>query len=99
MPAPQPTQENEVVAPAPTWPGFTGAPGSLVCTLKMMFELGNRMPLITCARLPVAGNAGPCEAAEGIACGPGPGSTMAFSAASSAARSVRPEGNLPTWRI
>src|ERR1700676_5006308 len=98
MPAPQSTQEKAVDAPLPTSPDLIGAPGSLVWTLNTMFELGNRIPIITCCRLPIAGNAGACDEAEAVACGAEPGSTIVFSAASSEPSSVRAAGNLPTLR-
>src|SRR4030095_392093 len=37
------------------------SPGSCPCTLKMMLELGNRMPRINCARFAAGGN-------EGVSC-------------------------------
>src|SRR5260221_436893 len=56
MPAPQSTHENPPLAPA-SKAAFTSF-GSWVWTLKIRFELGNRIPRINCARLPAGGKLG-----------------------------------------
>ena len=84
MPAPQSVHENGALAFTPPETGLGGAPGSFDWTLKMMLELGKRMPRITWFRLPTGGNAGACDANAVTACGLDVVITMAFSAASSA---------------
>src|SRR6267142_3189972 len=97
MPPPQITQ---LKPPADTVPsaGVVGAPGSTLCTVNKIFELGKRIPRITCAMFPAGGKEGACAAfVAGFGGAVFPvGQVIFWSAASSAASSVRPVGNLPT---
>src|SRR5579883_1049175 len=99
MPAPQSTHENAVLAPAPTWFAFAASFGSFVWTLKMIFELGNRMPRINWAKLPAGGNTGPPAADLGVGDAGVPGRMMVLSASSFVLRSARAEGNPPACRM
>ena len=73
-------------------------PGSLICTLKMIFALGNVIPRMIWATFPdgakvtppepAAAAAGAVRDAGNVTCG-----------STAAVKSVFPTGNLPTWRI
>src|ERR1700674_919065 len=97
MPAPQSAQGN---APDAAWTAAgragKGAPGSRPCTLKIKFELGNRMPRITWAIFPAGGKDGVLPAAavvEGRGTDAGAaGNVICFSTASSAPSSACPAG-------
>src|SRR5579871_1660976 len=101
MPAPQAVQlKGAALLPSPD-SVLTGAPGSLVWTLKMMLELGNRIPRMTWARFPAGGNTGaalPPTAGLTVAA-LAPVSTIDLSPASSAVNSVFPAGNLPACKM
>src|SRR5436190_4933402 len=98
MSAPQSIQLNppvsfELVASD----GFVFAPGSTVCTVKIMLELGKRIPRMTCARFPTGGNEGPSAAAVAgfVAITEEAGQRIPFNDASSPRKSARPDGNFP----
>src|SRR6266852_5016255 len=98
MPAPQSAHENPPALLTPGAATLTSS-GLLPWTLKMMFELGNRMPRISCAMLPAGGNVGAWLTASGTgddAAGDcAAGIVISFSAASSTLRSAGPAGNFP----
>src|SRR4029077_15655606 len=79
---------------------FVVIPGSTFWTLKIMFEFGNAMALISSARFPVGGgNDSPAEitAAAGALAARVPGKEIC--AKRSSLSSARPVGNLPLWRM
>src|SRR5687767_6266333 len=94
MPAPQSVHENDVV---PGSYAVLGAAGSYDWTWKSRFELGKRMPRISCAMLPggfadvMASAAGPGAPATG-AVRAGPTTVICFSRTSPPS-SADPAGN------
>src|SRR4026209_2946093 len=63
MPAPHCAHEKLSFADGSYGLSSFFSPGACPCTLKMMFELGNRMPRINCARFAAGGNVGvSCDA-------------------------------------
>src|SRR5262245_14797305 len=93
MPAPQSTNEKPadcVFADG----GGADAPGSCVCTVKIRFEFGKKMPRINCAMFPSGGYARVCAVAA-LASAGFEGHPIAFNASSVDASSVAPARKPP----
>src|SRR5258705_4145065 len=100
MPAPQSAHEKLSVADGSYGLPSFFSPGSCPCTLKMMFELGKKIPRINCARFALGGGtATACDATgDNAAAGDAAAgaSTTCFSASSPSGSAACPAGKFPT---
>src|SRR6266545_2435327 len=101
MPTPQSTNENPAVCdPVDAGGGGgAGAPGSRVCTVKIRFEFGKKMPRISCAMLPSGGYTLACAVVVPAASIGFTGQVMVLRASSLDASSVAPARKPPAFKM